>query len=731
MRRRPILESACLLVLWAGAASAAPLRVTVELAGPVAGETRATGALLLTPLGKEPGTERLAVESSFPGEQVFDLPESVSWEIAVRVDGYWAAPAVLPAGTREAAVRMRLLPTGTLQARLVPAAGEEIPSSLALRFQSAPPRPGAAEAFEGTVSCPVEPGGLLRCEAPAGRLDLRLRSDAHVPVYLWGVEVRGGRTTEAGELRLQRGASVSGWAKTEGDGLLSAECRVELAADTSGAPTNLRIEERLQRAAQEVRPNEQGFFQLAGVAPGRYTLKVSQPGFATVSVSGIEVREGLEAQILDPIVLARPVTFALALDPGVEPYGELWKVRLVRRSSPADPPGDTFQARATPEGTCSIPNVPAGTYELSVLGADNSIWHSEMLEVAAGRLPHMVQIPVLRLDGLVTRGGEPLASTIWLGRNGRRLRFDSDGEGRFQGLLPEEGAWTVALTSTEEGWRVSLAAIDVQVPDGKSTARVEIAVPDTTLEGEVVDEAGRPVFAALVSAFSSTRTDSRVRTDREGKFAIHGLPAGPVTLSAVETDRESGWVQTALMEGEGAPRLRLVVRRWTKARGRVLSPSGGLPGVTLLAWPASQPASRVTTAMSGPGGDFELELPEGESALQVLVLPPGFAFRIAAVRLDPGRPVEIAVEPHGGTLILEGAAAEPLLVHEGIVVPLQPLRDWARMQGAPSSDPGRLVIPNVAGGAYNLCKGRVEASAAACSTGVLSPLGELVLRAPE
>ena len=275
--------------------------------------------------------------------------------------------------------------------------------------------------------------------------------------------------------------------------------------------------------------------------------------------------------------------------------------------------------------------------------------------------------------------------------------------------------------------------MEVKVPEGKTIARVRIEVPDTTLEGEVVDEAGRPVFAAQVNAFSSSKVGSRVPTDDKGEFRIHGLPAGPVTISATENERESGWVQSSLIEGEGSPWLHLVIRRLKKARGRVTSPSGGLPGATVLAWPASQPASRVATAMSGPGGDFEMEIPEGESTLQLLVLPPGFAFRIATVRVEAARPFEIAVELHGGTLILESSSpsAEPLLVHEGVLVPLQPLRDWARMQGAPSSEAGRLIVPNVAGGAYNLCRGRAEDSSAKCSSGVLTPLGELVLRAPE
>lgn len=184
MRRPPALEAGCLFFLWTAVAQAAPLRVAVELAGPAPAEARAAGTLRLTPLGKDSGTEPVSAELSFPGEQVFDLPDNVAWEVTAQAEGYWAAPAALPAGTREPSIRLRLLPIGTLQVRIVPAAGQDLPSSLALRFQTAPAQPGTAESFEGTVSCPVQPEGLLKCAVPAGRLDLRFRGDLHVPAYL-------------------------------------------------------------------------------------------------------------------------------------------------------------------------------------------------------------------------------------------------------------------------------------------------------------------------------------------------------------------------------------------------------------------------------------------------------------------------------------------------------------------------------------------------------------------
>jgi hypothetical protein len=745
MRLRPALEVGFLLLVLAGPIDAAAFRVTVDLAGPVQEGVRPAGVLRLIPQGADPraaAPEPIQATLALPGEKVFDLTDTLAWEIDIQAEGYWTEPKVVPAGARESEVRLRLFPTGTLRTRLAPLPGQEPPPALAVRFQTSPSRPGATELFQGTVPCPVQQDGRLECAVPAGRLDLRLRSAAHVPVYFWGVEVHPGRATELGDLRLQPGASVSGWIETADGGLPSAECQIELSAETSGTPENLHVEERLQRTAQETRPNERGFFQLTGVAPGHYTLKVNQPGFAPVSVSGLEVREGLEAQLLERIRLAKPVRFELALDPPLDPYGQPWRVRLVRRSSPVDPPEETLQAYASPTGACAFPDVPPGTYELVVLGDQGSIWHSEFVAVAPGRPTYLVQIPVLRIEGRVTRGGDPLSATFWLVRAGRRLRFDSDEEGRFQGLIAEEGTWGVSLTSKEEGLRITLAPVEVKAGAGGTVARVDVVVPDTTLEGEVVDESGHAVPGALVGALVSQQIDSRVRTDAKGEFHLHGLPAGPVTLFAKEEDRESGWVQTALVEGEASPWLRLVLRRLKKVHGRVVSPSGGLPGARILAWPVGQVSSSIATAMSGPGGDFDLEVPDGEGALQVLVLPPGFAFHMATVSSSPGRSFEIAVEPPGGTLVLEPGPADsppPVLVHDGVFIPLQPLQDWARMQGVSSSAESRLVVPNMAAGTYSLCAGHQAiaklqegaAPPAACRSGVLSPLGELVLRAPE
>jgi hypothetical protein len=257
MTRTSIRLALFVAVILTRPADGAGLHVTVELAGPVREGERPAGILRLIPKGTDPrvaAPEPLQAGLALPGEKVFDLADTLAWEIAAQADGYWGESKVIPAGVREPALRLRLIPTGILRARLVTPSGQEPPSSLIVRFQTAPARPGAGEPFQGTLTCPVQGNGLLECAVPAGRLDLRFRSEAHVPAYFWGVEVNPGRGTELGDLQLQQGASVSGWIETDDGGLPSAECRIELAAETSGAPASLWVEERLQRTTQETRP---------------------------------------------------------------------------------------------------------------------------------------------------------------------------------------------------------------------------------------------------------------------------------------------------------------------------------------------------------------------------------------------------------------------------------------------------------------------------------------------
>ena len=214
-------------------------------------------------------------------------------------------------------------------------------------------------------------------------------------------------------------------------------------------------------------------------------------------------------------------------------------------------------------------------------------------------------------------------------------------------------------------------------------------------------------------------------------------------MKAEDDERQSDFVPTSLPEEGEAPWLRIVVRKLQMFEGRVISPAGGVPGAMILAGSPmnGQGAANAAQAVCGADGSFHLELPPGATALSLAVFPPGYAMRLLTVPVSPGQPIEIPVEPQGGTLTLEwtDGGPTPLLVHGGTFAVPSMLKNWARMQGSRSSGSGRLVLTNVEAGPYNLCVGAAAVSrlkqggeppAASCTGGFLAPNSELTLRVP-
>src|SRR6185295_9155050 len=132
--------------------------------------------------------------------------------------------------------------------------------------------------------------------------------------------------------------------------------------------------------------------------------------------------------------------------------------------------------------------------------------------------------------------------------------------------------------------RLALEPVTVRRLSGQSKARVEIHVPDTRLEGRVVDESGHGV-AATLNLFVGRRP-SFARTESDGRFRIRGLPAGLVMVQAESEERTSEAQQVSLDEEHPVPEVTLVLRGRTVIRGIVRSARGPLPGAEIFLWPA-------------------------------------------------------------------------------------------------------------------------------------------------
>ena len=716
---------------------AVPVRISLRPSSPA--PTGAKARLHWTAPQEAGGS--IAVE--VPGISTLDLAPGLTWTLRTELDGFWSEDRTLIVReSGQEAEEIRLFPAGSLAGSLDLPPGQTAPAEVMVRLRPAPAPPGGFRLPEATVSCPVEKG-VWRCRLPAGDLDLRLKAGPYMPVYLWGVAVQASGETSAGALRLRPGAAVVGWVETpEG---APAAGRVELSPQATGDPVDHISMSRLEALLLESRTNDRGFFQMEAVPPGRYTLKVSSPGFAVAEVGPMEVRSGLETEVLDRIVLQRPVRFEALLDPPLDPYGQRWKVVMQAR-----PPRSTrLEGRASEEGIWVQPEVAPGPYTLDVLGDLGSRWWTEEVEIDAAPAPRLIQVPVLEIHGRLRRGDDPLSATLWFGglSGARRIRFDADEDGVFKGFLPEEGLWKVELVEADGALRVGLEPVEVRKRPGARRAEVEIAVPDTTLAGEVVGEDGKAVPQAFVQVDSTGPRDkqkgSRFETDAEGKFRIRGLAPGPASVEAEDGERTSGWTSIVIADGGESPWLRLVVRSKREVRGRVFSPAGAVPGARIQGFPDLGSAGVATgvEATSDPSGQFSFGLPAGARAVHLQVLAHGFAFRMLKASVDSEQALQIPLESQAGTLIVERAEmkAAPLLFHGGSFVPVDLLRSWVQLQRAPWTDRGPLVIPGMEAGEYALCTGReavgaalagAEPPASACSRGFLSPYGELLLRTP-
>lgn len=350
-----------ILLLAVPVAHAVPVRISVVLSGPPAAGSPVTGVLRLVPKGESGKAQTLEVPIQAPGEKSVDLRPDVSWEARFEGKGLWGETLTI-SPQQTGPVRLRVFPSGRIRGNLILPAGEKPLSSLALRLQ--PSFEARAEPLDAMVACPVEKGRLT-CEVPAGKLDLRLRAEGgFAPLYLWGAQISPGKDTDLGDLKLRRGASVSGWVQTAEGRPPSPECRLKL-TPASAATYELKVGDQVQKTALEVAPNERGFFQILGVSPGRYELIARQPGYAETRIDSIDVRPDLESQVIDRLVLGKPVTFDITLDPPIEPYGSPWRIELAQRADLSEPPSSQIDGMASPEGVWHVPGISPGTYELA------------------------------------------------------------------------------------------------------------------------------------------------------------------------------------------------------------------------------------------------------------------------------------------------------------------------------------------------------------------------------
>lgn len=699
-----------------------------------------------------------------PGRARFTVDLGNAVELRVEVPGFWASARIVHVAEPAMVVPIRLRPTAAVTARVTVPQGHSLPEALEVRFQSAPDAPAPLDG-EYSLICPLTDGelteGELRCEIPAGSLDLHFRAPGFITAHRWGVSLSPHQRKEIGVLELRPGASVVGRVTAVGEDFDPQAVEIELLPNRAG----LALDDARRPGAlkHRVRANSRGFYELTEIPPGSYTLVALHAGYAPARLKPVRVQEGVELE-LRTLELERPRSLVVRLAPPRDPFGKPWRIRLLQ---PGGLPGQWSEtATDTPDeqGVVQVSGLMPSLHRLEILDRRGAVWHAERIELTASTNVLEVELPFQRLEARVTLAGEPLeARVIFRGiEQGQAIAKDSDAEGKVYVFLPDrDGPWDVDVESDEPTLRARVEDLRVEKAPDEPWAKAEIEVPDTRIFGVVVDEQGLPVPGALVDIRGPGRWASEQVLARgsNAQFELRGYPAGLWNLEARHQEAKDApsfsapLTEVLVMENVPAGPVRLVARREQILHGRVVSPEGiGIPG-TLVVAGLEQP-ERLTRSIqhraTGLDGHFTLRLPARVPAVQLQMFPPGFVAYQVRVELPRADPIVLQAETVGGTLIVQWAeeqrgrasSTESLkssVALFGEFLFYNPYLDiWAGMHEV--ADDRRLVVPNLEPGTYTACLDVVEAAfdtgrlpvghGERCVRGDLPPLGELVLELP-
>lgn len=680
------------------------------------------GAGMVT-LKRADGPETLSVPLR-QGSASVRLNRSTRWNVETKVAGWWAPAEVIVVGRESPMlVERRIWKTGALEgavrlekdakATQLRISVEDMPFS---RNRTDFPRTAAFD-------CPVVADGTWSCEVPRGVIDLAIRVPGHAPAYRWAVEV-GATPRDLGVVQLRAGASVSGWVTSDEKTDLSAG-KVSLVR-AIGQTEDPVLQQRLGRPVAEAAIRKDGFFQLTGVAEGRYRLEAEREGFARAVLAPLEVRPGVETAIRAPLRLSRPHTIRLQLQPARDWLDRSWHVRVEKLldyslapEGPAivDAPVDAL-------GTIEVPGQGFGTFRVTVSDATgNRLLTDTFVMASEVDATRTVDVNVVRITGNVLLGTEPVAAEVWFGGQygSQSIGARSGEDGEFEAVLPRDGKW---LVEVRPAGRRRSTEVTLQVDARDGVARVTIELPRSTVFGRVTDHTGRPLQGADVAVVGDSVVSGV--TGPDGSFRLDSVPGGKALLRAAHVQEGTRRVTEPLTidvaaDGETGP-FELKVMPSRRIQARVVSPRGPVVGAAIRVTRATgAPLASITTDLEGA---FSADVPASDENAIVIVSPPGHAFRAFRVPSD-GREVVVHVPETGGTIVLHGAPGGITVTQDGMLLAIQDLVRWSISHGIRiDADPTRMVFPNLSAGVYRFC----AVQSAGCREVTLAPGGEVDVR---
>jgi hypothetical protein len=646
------------------------------------------------------------------------------------------------------------VPKATVRGRVEGPVGQSMPWEIRVRVRPTLELTGNEElSWETEVACPIK-NGEWSCEVPAGRVDLRISGTAISPIYRWGLVLPAGKTEDFGILKLQRGATLSGWIRLEGE-VLTHSVLISLLPQWENVPILKWDADTLQTVKLEAGSRPWGFFRFDGLKPGSYAIVAEQAGLPPARLGPIKIEGEKPVELPSPLQITKPLWVHGEIWPSLGFGSKTWQVQLTPLPSPI--PNEPFKMlhqwardigylNGHGRGSWFFGGLAAGDYELSVTRVEETgVWRTEKIHVEPRKTVFNFEIPMRYFGARISYRGEPLVGAqVLLQGKKSSIQLTTDEAGMIGGPVPDEEAWKVTVAARAQGLGVTLQdPVLSHRPVGEPY--VDIVLPDTRLPVKVVNEQGEPVEGATVTVEGDPVNWKM--TDRQGICLFQALKPGPQKLKATGDLGREGETREVLLRERviNPPSVRLLLPTRIEFLGRVAPRFGTAPGAEVYAWLPRKPGEPLQelSTRTTEDGHFRLGIPPGVRKLNLLVMASGQALRRRRVEVDSRRRVNVSVDTPGGTLVLElpeetlKAITRPPVENRGVTTLPFLLRHWAELQGV-TWTPGLLVVPNVEPGTYSLCAGEppevrwggAPGGGRVCASGVLEAGGELRLALP-
>jgi hypothetical protein len=542
---------------------------------------------------------------------------------------------------------------------VAPAAGAmTLTARVAVPRGTAMPDVVEARAGDADVRCPVI-NATVRCVLPEGTSEVRLCAEGFAPVYLWNLDAAG-----IAEVRFHRGVVVTGYARPSAGNAGADGIDVELRpAVLAWSPDDKK---RVTAATRRTKTNARGFFQFDGVEAGEYEVIAKKdrwsPAEYRVHVSGTTN----EAVVGKELVLDTLGRVEVSLQPPVDAQQRPWHVALERFVS-----GEVqtvARSVASITGQWSHEGLESGSYSVSISDADGSRLASDGRWVAGETAYIPFTIDQVAVRGTLTLDDAPVNARLrFLDRFGKRVDMESDAEGRFSGVLPKQGLWSVDIRRGDTRSILWLDGVEVRRSDATGYADLSLELPAGRVHGSVTTEGGEAV-GANVKIWSGRSMVASMSTAADGLFDFTGIPPGDVEIAASGKGTHSGMVAHKVGGLEDDP-IRIVVGKTATARARVVTATGRPLAGVLVSWVLTR---MIQDDLTGPNGEVRIPLPPSMKGIDVAISALGYPLKMATVPATD-EVIEIRMPAAAGTLAISfdtRTTSYPRIGRGGFLLPL-------------------------------------------------------------